>query len=309
MGLMRTVLLWSSRNEWMRDHVPSFPFVRRAVTRFMPGEDAEAALAAAASYQQQGMGIILTQLGENVTTLDEAEAETRLYLDLLDNISGAGLDAEISVKLTHIGLDLGVAVAYENLARLVARAGELGNYVWVDMEASDYVDVTLEIYEKARGAAGNVGLCIQSYLRRSAMDLDRLGSLEPGIRLVKGAYQEPPSVAFRRKADVDRAFARQADQLLDRASEGRARVGLGTHDIGLVDRIISRADVRGIPRGAYEIQMLYGIRSADQQRYAADGRKVRVLISYGEGWYPWYVRRLAERPANLGFLIRNIFRR
>ena len=309
MGLMRTALLWASRNDWMREHLPEFPFVRRAVTRFMPGEDSASALAAATTFGQQGMGVILTRLGENVTSIEEAGAEAESYLSLLDEVAAASLDAEISVKLTHLGLDLGVAVAYENLARLVARAGELGNYVWVDMEASPYVDQTLEIYEKARNAAGNLGVCIQSYLRRSAMDLERLAALEPGIRLVKGAYQEPAEVAFRRKGDVDRAFARQADQLLDRAAEGRVRIGLGTHDVELIDSIIGRADARGVPRDAYEIQMLHGIRTADQQRYVAAGHRVRVLISYGSGWYPWYMRRLAERPANVGFLLRNLLRK
>ena len=309
MGLMRSALLWASRNDWMREHVPTFPFVRRAVTRFMPGEDPDAALDAATTFTDRGMGIILTRLGENVATIEEADEETEHYLDLLDRVAAAGIDAEISVKLTHLGLDLGVAVAYENLGRLTRRAAELGNYVWVDMEASPYVDSTLEIYEKARGEAANVGLCIQSYLRRSSMDLDRLASLEPGIRLVKGAYQEPVTVAFRAKGDVDRAFARQADQLIDRAAEGRARVGLGTHDVKLIDAAIQRADRRGVPRDAYEIQMLYGIRSSDQERYAAAGHTVRVLISYGAGWYPWYVRRLAERPANVLFLLKNIFRK
>ncbi len=309
MGLMRSGLLWASRNRWMRDHVPSMPFVRRAVARFMPGEDVDAALAAGLDFREHGIGIILTHLGENVTDHAEAEAETAYYLDVLDRVAEAGVDAEISVKLTHLGLDLGVEIAYENLARLIAHAAELDNYVWIDMEASPYVNATLEIYQKAKDAAPNVGVCIQSYLRRSPTDLERLADLEPGIRLVKGAYQEPGSVAFGRKADVDRAFARQADQLIDQAAAGRARVGLGTHDVDLIDDIVRRADARDVARDRYEIQMLYGIRSGDQQRYAAAGHEVRVLISYGEGWYPWYVRRLAERPANLGFLLRNILRK
>ncbi len=308
MGLMRAALLWGSRNLWMREHVPSFPFVRRAVTRFMPGEDVEAAIAAGLLLGERGVGVMYTHVGENITDLAEAEAETGNYLELIDRVATAGLDAEVSVKLTQLGLDVGVDVAYENLARLVARASEVGNYVWVDMEASPYVDSTLDVYRKARDSAPNVGVCLQSYLRRNSADLDSLMGIEPGIRPVKGAYQEPADVAFRRKGDVDRAFARQADQLLDRAAEGRARVGLGTHDVDLIDGIVARAGSRGVPRDAYEIQMLYGIRSDVQLRYVAAGHRVRVLVSYGEGWYPWYMRRLAERPANLGFLLRNLFR-
>ncbi len=306
MGLARNALLWASRNEWLADRVPDVGFVRRAVRKFMPGEHVADALDAAARLQDAGMSSIVTHLGENVADEADAKAAAAAYDEALDEIAARGLDTEISVKLTHIGLDLGEPVAAGHLDGLAARAAELGNFVWLDMEDSSYVDRTLDIYEDARREHANVGIAIQAYLRRTPADLARLLPLRPAVRLVKGAYREPPDVAYQSTREVDQAFLLNGAWLLGMAGDGKLRVGLGSHDVELVERVVADA---GAAADAYEIQMLYGIRTADQRRLAGEGRDVRVLISYGEGWYPWYVRRLAERPANVGFVLRNAFAR
>ncbi len=306
MGLARNALLWASRNEWLADRVPDVGFVRRAVRKFMPGEQLADALDAAERLRDAGMSSIVTHLGENVADEADAKAAAAAYHEALDEIAARSLDTEISVKLTHIGLDLGDDVAGSHLDGLAARAAELGHTVWVDMEDSSYVDRTLDLYEAAQRRHGNAGIAIQAYLRRTPADLARLLPLRPAIRLVKGAYREPPEVAFQSAKEVDQAFLLNAAWLLGMARDGKLRVGLGSHDVELVERAV--ADAGGEADG-YEVQMLYGIRTADQRRLAGQGRDVRVLISYGEGWYPWYVRRLAERPANVGFVLRNAFAR
>ncbi len=306
MGLARNALLWASRNEWLAERVPDVGFVQRAVRKFMPGEQLANALAAAERLRAGGMSSIVTHLGENVADEADAKAAAAAYHEALDEVAARGLDTEISVKLTHLGLDLGDGVAAGHLDGLVARAAELGNFVWVDMEDSTYVDRTLDLYEAGRRVHDNVGIAIQAYLRRTPADLARLLPLRPAIRLVKGAYREPPHAAFQTVKEVDQAFLLNGAWLLGMAGDGDVRVGLGSHDVELVERVIADA---GAGVEDFEIQMLYGIRTADQRRLAAAGHDVRVLISYGEGWYPWYVRRLAERPANVGFVLRNAFAR
>ncbi len=304
MGLARNALLWASRNEWLAERVPDVGFVRRAVRKFMPGEQLADALDAAGRLRDAGMSSIVTHLGENVADEADAKAAAAAYHEALDDIAARRLDTEISVKLTHIGLDLGDGVAAGHLDGLAARAAELGNFVWIDMEDSSYVDRTLDLFEAVRRDRDNVGIAIQAYLRRTPADLARLLPLRPAVRLVKGAYREPPDVAFQSVKEVDQAFLVNAAWLLGMAKDGDLRIGLGSHDVDLVERVI--ADTGAGPDG-FEIQMLYGIRTADQRRLAGAGYDVRVLISYGEGWYPWYVRRLAERPANVGFVLRNAF--
>ncbi len=309
MNPMRTALLWASHNEWLADRVPQLGFVKRAVRRFMPGEDLEDALAASKALAASGLSTVLTHLGEHVTDEQGAAAAAGHYLTALDRIAGTGLDTEISVKLTHLGLDLGTDLAAEHVDGLARRAAELGNYVWVDVEDSHYVDATIDVVADAMGVHDNVGVCLQCYLYRTPADIERLLPLRPGIRLVKGAYREPADISYQRKADIDAAFSRLALPLLDRARDGEARVALATHDVGLLEGIVAAADRMGTGRDTYEIQMLFGIRTVDQRRLVADGHAVRTLISYGTGWYPWYLRRLAERPANLLFVARNALSR
>ena len=305
--MMRTILLAASQNSWLRERVPRFRFVRRAVSRFMPGEEIGAALVAAAELKEKGLRTVFTHLGENISDAKEAESVAEHYLDVLDRIAHASLPTEVSVKLTHLGLDLGAELCYANLRRIIERAGA-ESVVWIDMETSNYVDATLGLYRRARQAYPNVGLCLQAYLHRTADDLASLIPLGAAIRLVKGAYREPADRAFPRKRDVDENFFALTQQLLsDEARRAGVRAGIATHDLRLIRRIEDYAKWRNLGKECLEFQMLYGIQRAEQLRLVRDGWKTLVLISYGTFWYPWYMRRLAERPANLLFVARNIF--
>lgn len=304
---MRQLLLWASRNRFLRERLPRLGFVRRAVRRFMPGEEPEDALRETERLAELGIGTLLTLLGENVEEAAEARQVTEHYLEVLDRVEERGLDAEPSVKLTQLGLDLGRDLALESLLAVVERGARAGRVVWVDMEGSETTDVTLELYRRARSAHPNVGVALQAYLYRTEADLEALLPLEPRIRLVKGAYAEPPHIAFRDKARVDDNYLRLARRLLDAAAAGEAFPAFGTHDVRMIRQIQAEAERRGLSRSAYEFEMLYGIGREEQARLAAEGYRMRVLISYGEAWYPWYMRRLAERPANLWFLVRSLF--
>ncbi|HXF94950.1 MAG TPA: proline dehydrogenase family protein [Gemmatimonadales bacterium] len=305
MALARRVFLRASRSQWLARQLKERAFLRRAARRFLPGEDLGAALAEAANLGRAGLGSVLTQLGEQVTSHAEADAVRDHYLDVLGQIRARSLDAEISVKLTHLGLEAHEEACFHRLRALVDRAAALGGFVWVDMEESRYVDATLRLYRRARAERATVGVCLQAYLRRTPDDLDSLLRLAPAIRLVKGAYSESPAIAFPRKAEVDRQYAALAGRLLHQVPHG-ARAVFGTHDLRLIRRLEVAAAERGVPPNGYEIHMLYGIRPEDQRALAARGRKVRVLISYGTAWFAWYMRRLAERPANLWFVLRSL---
>jgi len=304
-GVARNLLLAVSTNAWVRERATKTAFVRRSVSSFMPGERLEDALGAAALLQQEGVGTILTKLGENLTRADEAEEVTGHYLDVLDNVSARKLNAEVSIKPTQLGLDLDKELCYRNLERLIDRAASGNNFIWIDMESSPYVDPTIELFRRARARTSRVGLALQAYLRRTERDVEALIPLGSAVRLVKGAYLEPASVAFPRKADVDENYFRLACRLL----AGNARVHIATHDSKLVERIGKFIEDNRVQRSASEYAMLYGIQRPLQRRLVASGKPLRVLISYGEYWFPWYMRRLAERPANVGFVIRNIFAR
>jgi proline dehydrogenase len=273
----------------------------------MPGEDLDAALAAGRRLADSGLATILHELGENVTSPDAAEAATATYELALTRGADAGLDAQISVKLTHLGLDIDPALAERHLLRLVERAESLARLVWIDMESSAYVDRTLAAFRRTRARSAAVGLCLQAYLRRSAGDLESLLPLGPALRLVKGAYDEPASIAWPARADVDANFLSLASRLLQQDARGRgARLSAATHDEALIARVVERARGARAAPDEYEFQMLYGIGREAQLRLAGDHQRVRVLISYGPDWYPWFVRRLAERPANLWFVLRNL---
>jgi len=276
----------------------------------MPGEKVEDALEAAETLQQKCMGTILTLLGENISRAEEAETVVRHYLAVFDKIEAGGFDSDISLKPTQLGLDLDYERTYERYERLVRRASKLGRLIAVDMEDSSYVDRTLELYRRLREDHTNVTLCLQAYLYRTAGDLESLLPLAPAIRLVKGAYKEPRDVAFRNKKDVDANFLTLADVLLQaRNRDPNVRVFFGTHDTQLLDAIFHRAAALGLPKDAFEVQMLYGIQREAQIQLTAEGYPVRVLISYGDSWFPWYMRRLAERPANVSFLLRSLVSR
>lgn len=311
MGIVRSTLLMASQNSWLREKAPRYEFIRRSVERFLPGESMDDALGAARRLADSRIGTLLTHLGENVNDPAEAEAVTGHYLQVLDRIRATGLPSEISVKLTQLGLDLDAGLAYANLARLIAQSPP-EKTVWIDMEQSPYVDVTLELYRKARAAYPNVGICVQAYLYRTEKDL--AGLIDAGIdtgatvRLVKGAYNEPSEIAFPKKADVDESYHRLAQMLLSPEARRRnVRAALATHDVKLISRISDWAASQAITPAQVEFAMLYGIQRAEQMRLAKAGYRCSVLVSYGSYWFPWFVRRLAERPANLLFLARNLF--
>jgi proline dehydrogenase len=307
MGLMRSLLLVASQNKWMRDRATHFRFVRRTVSRFMPGETLEDALGAAQSLRNKKIGTVFTHLGENISDRAEARQVTEHYLEVLDRIRETGLRAEISLKLTQLGLDFSPDLCFDNLKAITERADK-NSIVWVDMEASNYVDITLDLYRRALQLFPNVGVCLQAYLFRTKDDLASLLPLRPSIRLVKGAYNEPPEIAFPRKQDVDENYFALGKNMLQAKKENRCvRAAFGTHDVALIRRLADFASANGFAKPDFEVQMLFGIQRAEQERLANEGCTSIVLVAYGSYWYPWFVRRLAERPANLWFMVRNVF--
>jgi proline dehydrogenase len=307
MALMRSMLLAASQNTWLRKNAASFPFVRRSVARFMPGESLDAALSAAQGLQKKKIGSVITRLVENVTDRAEACSVAKDYVEVLKRMQQNDLRAEVSVKLTQLGLDLSPDLCMENL-ELILQAAQKNATVWLDMEASKYVDATLDIFARARKNYSTVGLCLQSYLYRTKKDLAGLLRVRPALRLVKGAYMEPPSVAFAKKADVDENYFSLAQDMLRALQAGTcARAAFGTHDLALIRRIEGFVSRQGIAKSDFEVHMLYGIQRAEQERLAVEGYGSFVLVAYGTYWYPWFVRRLAERPANVWFVLRNVF--
>ena len=228
------------------------------------------------------------------------------YLWFLDQIKSRGIPGHVSVKPTQLGLDISTEACAAHVAALAAKAAHVGSILWIDMEDSSYVDRTLALYELVKRTYPDVGIALQAYLLRTPVDVARLMAIKPIIRLVKGAYAEPAHVAFAVKRDTDMAYYDLAVRMLEHAVKGECLPVFGTHDIPLVDRIVARARDRGVADGQYEIHMLYGIRDADQRRLRNDGRTVKTLISYGSSWYKWYMRRLAERPANVWFVVRSM---
>jgi proline dehydrogenase len=276
------------------------------LAKYMPGETFEAAFAAAKRLSSQGITVTFTHLGENVEELAQADSVAEHCLEVIDRVADEGLDAELSVKLTHLGLDLDPEATFENLMRIVERAGLLENWVWIDMESTGYVDRTLDLYRRARESSSNVGICLQAYLRRTEEDVRKLLPLSPAIRLVKGAYREAPPLVFTTRDEINRSFLRLALQVLEAPRGGQLRLALGTHDVDLIQAVYRAARIRQLATDAVEIQMLYGIRTLDQLDLARRGRDVRVLIAYGSNWYPWFMRRLAERPANTLLVVRGL---
>lgn len=300
------MLLWGSRSPRLRAMLPRYKFVRRSVSRFMPGEQIGDALDAAERLKQSGIPTVVTHLGENVGDAGETHKVRDHYLDVLPQIQSRGLDANISVKLTELGLDQDPELCLANMKSLLDRGAGAGAFVWIDMEGSKYTTATLDLFQRVRSEHSGVGLCLQSYLRRTMSDLEKLLPIAPVIRLVKGAYAEPPDLAFPKKSDTDDNFFSIAKKLLEQAKAKGVVPGFATHDVGLIRRIAKEAEAMGVAKSAYEVQMLYGIRTEAQLQLVREGFRVRVLISYGTFWFPWYMRRLAERPANVWFVLRNI---
>jgi proline dehydrogenase len=299
-SLARNAILWAADNPWLREHLPSFRFVRRTVARFMPGETLDAALGAAARLANDGLPTIVTELGENVTTRKEAEDVADHYIDAYGTIADRRLDTEISVKPTHLGLDLDPDLAAENVERVAQGAEQHGSWLWLDMESSRFVQPTIDLFRKVRATRPNTGICLQAYLRRTPVDINDLMP-DASIRLVKGAYREHENLLVGDRQAIDESYRRLALRILEVKGPSE-RLVLGTHDVGLVSRI--EVDVES--RDEFEIAMLYGIRSSDQVRLAGEGYTIRTLISYGTHWYPWFMRRIAEKPLeNVLLALRN----
>ena len=302
---MRRLLLWCARNPWLASHVPRWRFARRAVRRFLPGEGFDAALKAATDFKAQGVGALFTLLGENITDLEDANQVVAHYEEVL--AASSGLQAEISVKPTQLGLDIDPAAAFANLERLARAAAKAKSFLWIDMEGSAYTERTVNLYRRMRTAHPDVGIALQAYLHRTVSDVVDLVALKPAIRLVKGAYAEPPTIAFAAKKEVDANYLALCVLMLPEVRHGRLRLVLATHDTDLVAKVWRFGQALGMERKQLEVAMLYGIRTDEQLRLARDGFAVRDLIAYGDAWYAWYLRRLAERPANVWFVARQLF--
>jgi proline dehydrogenase len=313
MSLSRRAIVAAAQSVWLREHAMRWGFVRRASRRFLPGERAEDALAAASELAAQGISAMPSRVGENITIGAEANAVAEHYVGVLAQMRAANLRGSLSIKPTQLGLDLDAELCYSNLVRILGAANydlpsQEKGIIWIDMESSAYTDRTLELFRRVRATHTNVGVCLQAYLRRTPADLESLLPLGAAIRLVKGAYAESADVAFPVKSDVDNAFFALTQRMFAADSiAAENRPALATHDTQMIARIKELARSTNIPQSQFEFQMLYGIQRELQKQLARDGFAVSVLISYGTYWFPWYMRRLAERPANVWFVVRNIF--
>jgi proline dehydrogenase len=305
----RAFLLALSQRPAIGAAMGRLPLTRRLVQRFVAGRTAEDAFRVIGALDARGLLTAVTYLGENVVSPADADHATETYLGLLDEIGRRRLRCLPSLKLTHLGFDLGEDVCESNLTRLLERGADIGVRVWIDMEGSGYTERTLDFYARVRARHDNAACVVQSYLRRTPADVDRLIALGASVRLCKGAYQEPPGIAYPDKRDVDAAYVQLVARLL--AADARAAgvyPGFATHDERLQRHVVATARAQGAARDAWEIQMLFGIRHDLHGPLTAEGVPLRVLVPYGEDWYGYFMRRLAERPANLVFLLRNLAR-
>jgi proline dehydrogenase len=279
---------------------------RVGAARFVAGETLDECVGVLRKLNDAGLHANTTLLGEAIPDLEGVAAVTAEYEAILERLVAEKLQANVALKLTHLGLTFDEEVAYANVERLVARAGELGTFIRIDMEQSEFVEATLKIYERLRDAGhDSVGTVLQAYLYRTADDLERLLPRAPNLRIVKGAYLEPESIAFPEKRDVDRAYL----ELVQQGLRGGAYIAVATHDESIIRQVQSFATREQIPRDRFEFQMLFGVRPALQRSIAAEGYKVLVASPFGPDWYPYLMRRLAERPANVGFFLKNLVRR
>jgi proline dehydrogenase len=296
--MMRSAVLSITNRSFTKKLVSGTRAGRAVAQRFVAGDTLEEAVVATKRLNEQGMPVSLDHLGEHVNAIEEADAATASYLACLDAIRDHNLDANISVKLTQLGMGLDDTRATRNLERLAEAAGTVGTTVTVDMEESAYTERTIDIYESIQRSHGNVGIAIQAYLRRSPRDLDRITPLGGHVRLCKGAYAEPESLAYQTGSEVDAAFDRLGEQLMRSAG---TKPAIASHDDGRIEPILRLARDRSEP---WEFQMLYGVRRDRQAELVALGHAMRVYVPYGIAWYPYLTRRLAERPANVVFFAR-----
>jgi len=302
----RQTLLFLSRHEGLKDFATGFGPFKRMTTRFVAGEDIEQTVSAIRALNAIGCTASFDHLNEDVSQVSATEEEVREYLRILARIDETGIRSNVSIKLTQFGLGIDSELAYRNARTVVEDAARRGNFVRVDMEGSNVTQVTLDIFRRLRSEFGlnDVGIVVQSYLRRTWDDVQELLKVPARIRICKGAYNEPPEVAFPDKKDVDENYVRVMRALL----ASGVYHGIATHDPKMIDATVDFAQREGIGKDAFEFQMLYGVRRDLQEQLARDGYNMRVYVPYGKHWYPYFMRRLAERPANVWFVLKNIFK-
>jgi len=319
--MLRSFLIYLSKADWAKQLITRWPFAWRAASRFIAGETIDQAIEVVKVLNAKGIFATLDYLGEQTKTIEDAKSSTRAIIDLIEWIEQAGVDANVSVKLTQIGLLLDEKICTENLYQILSYAKKYNNFVRIDMEDSSNTERTLRIYRKIHEEFGfnNTGVVIQAYLYRSKQDIEEIQKINGKVRLCKGAYKESGNIAFPKKSDVDKNFDHLVDILLDGVNQkGFPAIPTGgkippipaiaSHDPVRLKFAISKATQKNIPKNAVEFQMLYGIRRDLQEQILKDGYPVRIYVPYGTQWYPYYVRRLAERPANVWFFVSNFFR-
>lgn len=306
MSATRALILAAAQNRWLKERASHYSFVRKSVSRFMPGETLDDAVKAAHELTNRNLGTVFTHLGENIADAAEADAVVTHYLNVLERIRAEKLQTEISVKLTQLGLDLSEELCERNVRKLSEKAPG-GSTLWIDIESSSYVDPTLRVYRRVLTDHPGTGICLQAYLHRTPQDVNQLLPLKPSIRLVKGAYRESPSIAAQQKSEIDSNYYNLAQAFLREQKRGQIRRAIfASHDAPLIQSVTDCAAQEGLPRNQVEIQMLFGIQSALQLQLASAGWRSSVLIAYGTHWYAWFMRRLAERPANVWLVFRNL---
>ena len=304
--LSRSALIYLSRREGLKDFASGFRLFKRLTTRFVAGETIDEAVAAIRELNVEGCTASFDHLNESVANSGEADLEVREYLNILDQIDQTGIRSNVSIKLTQFGLEFDPELAYRNARRVVEDAARRGNFVRVDMEGSQFTQITIDIFKRLRSEFGlnDVGIVLQSYLRRTYADAEDLLKIPARIRICKGAYNEPPEVAFPDKKDTDANYIRVMQLLL---SSGVYH-GIATHDPKMIDATADYARRQKIGKEAFEFQMLFGVRRDLQRQLARGGYNMRVYVPYGKHWYPYFMRRLAERPANIWFVLKNLFK-
>ena len=304
--LTRSALIYLSQKEGLKDFAARFSLFKKVTTRFVAGENIDEAVAAIRELNGEGCSASFDHLNESVANAAEAEGEVREYLRILEQIDQTGINSNVSIKLTQFGLELDPELAYQNARTVVAEAVRRGNFVRVDMESSAVTQVTIDIFKRLRSEFGlnDVGIVLQSYLRRTYDDAVDLLKIPARIRICKGAYNEPPEVAFPDKHDTDSNYVRVMQLLL----KSGVYHGIATHDPKMIEATRDFMKREGIAKEAFEFQMLYGVRRDLQRQLARGGYKMRVYVPYGKHWYPYFMRRLAERPANIWFVLKNLLK-
>jgi len=302
--MTRNFFLYLSQQQCLRRWMETSPTARKLTRRFIAGETLEDELSVSAQLKAQGILTALDHLGENVTSLEEAHASAAAYLDALDQIAARCLPATVSIKATQFGMDVSESACYDNVLRVAARAKAIGSRVEIDMEATAYTERTIALVAAVAQKVGDIRVCIQAYLFRSPADIDRLNRLGIRVRLCKGAYNEPPILALPNKADVDRSYV----ELMHRLFDSGVDPAIAGHDPRMIQEAIRYTRERGIAAEGFEFQMLYGIRRDLQRQVLDQGFRLRLYVPYGTAWYPYFMRRLSERPANVLFVARSLFR-